>query len=716
MNRKLLAVLILMIVPAFCAAGKVKIWHHNSPNSHDKADFKQVVMTTEGEVRLARQLRPLADIEAAHVWAVVEDTIGNLYVATGNEGKIFKVSKNDRATLVYQSEDSQVLSLAVGADGTVYAGTGPGGRIIRIPTKGEPAIFANLGPTYVWSLAFDAKGKLFAGMGPKGQVFAIARDGSSEVFYTTKQEHVLCLAFGPDDQLYAGTGKNGLVYRIGPSGKGTVLFDAPQSEVRTLLATKDAVYAGTSAPVARRTPGSAAAGRGERSENGITGVGFAPAGRTPAGSGSEAADKTGLSAPVGSSGTSPTGGSPAPSIPPPSGKENSVYRLSADGTVRELFRDKVMVLSLLQQGNRLLIGTGGDGQLFEVTPKPRQRTELARLNHTQVHCLCERSDGSLVLGAGDPGRLYVMEKKFVEKGTLTSEVLDAKMLSRWGALAWQADTPSGAKISIATRSGNVADPDETWSDWSQEQHDPQKAVAAAPPGRFLQYRATLVSDTPRVTPTLKSVAVRYQAVNVAPEVGAVEVPDYDAVTLDNPKKVKIRWTATDANEDELTYTLYYRKDGWANWVELETDFEKREYEWDTTTTPAGMYQFKVVASDRRDNSDEEALTSERISKPFVVDHLPPAVAVKLARIDGDRAVMEATAADTLTRLVSASFSVDSRKWTNVFPTDGLFDGKNKLFEFKTEGLKPGTHVLVLRVTDAAGNTGSSDVVFQVPGK
>ncbi len=144
--------------------------------------------------------------------------------------------------------------------------------------------------------------------------------------------------------------------------------------------------------------------------------------------------------------------------------------------------------------------------------------------------------------------------------------------------------------------------------------------------------------------------------------------------------------------------------------------EKGGYEWATTTTPAGIYEVKVVASDRKDNSEEECLTAERTSSPFIIDHVPPIVTISQPRIDGDRAVVEAAASDSLTRLVSASFSVDSRKWTNVFPSDGLFDAKAKKFQFKTEGLKPGTHVLVLRVSDAAGNTGSADVVFQVPAR
>jgi len=65
------------------------------------------------------------------------------------------------------------------------------------------------------------------------------------------------------------------------------------------------------------------------------------------------------------------------------------------------------------------------------------------------------------------------------------------------------------------------------------------------------------------------------------------------------------------------------------------------------------------------------------------------------------------------RLTSASFAVNGKKWSNVFPSDGLFDGPKKTFRFKTESLQPGSYVLVLRVRDASGNLGSGDVVFSV---
>jgi hypothetical protein len=269
-------------------------------------------------------------------------------------------------------------------------------------------------------------------------------------------------------------------------------------------------------------------------------------------------------------------------------------------------------------------------------------------------------------------------------------------------------------VSVAVRSGNVAEPDETWSDWSDEQTDAEAATIAAPAARYLQYRITLGTTDPTVTPALRGLTLRYATTNQAPEVTRVDVPDLNAVSLDNPKKLKFKWSATDANEDELTYSLYVRKQGWDAWVLLEDDLSETSYDWDTTTTPSGVYRLKVVASDRKDNPEKDALTGSRISAPFIVCHTAPGVSVKTAGLEGGRMVIEATASSPLVRLTSAAFALNGKKWVNVFPSDGLFDSKSESFRFKTAALKPGTYVLVLRVSDAAGNTGSGDVVFTVP--
>ena len=91
MPRTLAALLVLALLPMPGFCGKTKVWNHNQPQHYEKAELKGVVMASDGSLRLARQLRPLPGIDAAHVWAVVEDTAGNLFAATGNDGKVFKI-------------------------------------------------------------------------------------------------------------------------------------------------------------------------------------------------------------------------------------------------------------------------------------------------------------------------------------------------------------------------------------------------------------------------------------------------------------------------------------------------------------------------------------------------------------------------------------------------------------------------------------------------
>jgi hypothetical protein len=700
-----------------CRAAKVKVWHRHTPAHYEKARLQGTVVSSEGTLRLSRRLQPLAALDASHVWALAEDHDGNLYAATGGPGKVYKVSRSGKTTPVYTGENSQVLSLAVGPDNTVYAGTGPAGRVLRIDPKGRARAHCDLGEGYVWSLALDPKGQaLYAGTGPRGRIYRVTAEGKASVFYATRQEHVLCLATDAEGMVYAGTDKGGLVYRIDPRGKGFVLYQAPQAEVHTLQLSGHVLYAGTSAPTHHGVRSSASESHGgsdlaslddDDSESISASRRTAAALKKPEGSGHGRKE-------LSSAGKEKAKGGPAPAPSCPGSGDNSVYRISPDGAVREVFREKAMVLSLLRQGDHFFAGTGMEGQLFEFDESSSERVEVARLDHGQILCLCRRQDGSVVLGTGDPGKLYVLRDTFQEKGSATSEVLDAKLVSRWGSLRWQAETTRGTGVTVAVRSGNVAEPDETWSDWSEEQADADHAVIQAPAARFLQYRVTLRTDDPAVTPAVQAVTLRYMTTNQAPEVTRVEVPDLNAVNLEQPKKLKFKWSATDPNEDDLTYSVYVRKEGWKSWVRLEDDLDRTEYEWDTTTAPSGVYRLKVVASDRKDNPDQEALAGARVSAPFVVSHTPPGVTVQTAGMEGSRVVVEATARSPLVRLTAASFAVNGKKWVHVFPADGLFDSKAETFRFRTEALRPGTYVLVLKVKDAAGNTGSGDVVFTVP--
>jgi hypothetical protein len=165
---------------------------------------------------------------------------------------------------------------------------------------------------------------------------------------------------------------------------------------------------------------------------------------------------------------------------------------------------------------------------------------------------------------------------------------------------------------------------------------------------------------------------------------------------------------TDPNGDDLSYTLHIRKEGWPDWVRLGDDpLTEKTYAWDTTAVPAGVYRLRVTASDRPSNAPGGALDRDRQSEPFLVDHQAPTVTVTPS--DSGAAV---ALVDDLTRLVKAAYAVDGGEWVPVFPDDGLFDTNRETVTIALPDRKPGTHILMVRATDAAGNVGTGDAVLK----
>jgi hypothetical protein len=523
------------------------------------------------------------------------------------------------------------------------------------------------------------------------------------------------VAVGHDGSVYAGSDGEGLIYKVDTNGKVSVVYDAPQSEVRTLLFGPDgSLYAGTAAESGGGTVRGAALFTG----GSLTGAG-SPGASGERMSGDSSATPALQDAPPKADPQKKDDGRPRPLLPPGGGSasprpvtpgDNAVYRIDSDGVAREVFRSKVLVFALAFQGDRLLIGTGPEGQVFEVRDRDHESAPLARLDNGHVLSLLSEPGGAVVIGTADPGAVVRLEPGFVPTGSLVSEVRDTKLISRFGSLSWRAEKPEGTSIALQVRSGNVAEPDATWSDWSPEQTDPASARAKVPPGRFAQYKATLSTSDPKVTPELLSVSLRYQSANLPPEITKFDVPDISALDgTTRQTKLTIRWDVNDPNDDELSYNLLLRKEGWPGWVKLnDQPLSERTFSWDTTTVPSGHYRMKVTASDRPSNNPDDALQRERESESFIVDHEAPEISIKAATRRAKVALR-----DKLTRIVKASYAVDGGEWNPVFADDGLFDTPDETLTIDLSDLKPGTHLLVVRATDAAGNVGTGDSLVEV---
>ncbi len=697
------------------ASAKLETWRQETSVAFSKGKREGVVISDNGVARLAQAIEPTSKVDATRVWDLARTGQGAIFAATGDSGQVFRREGKDDApwTVAFDATDTQALSLAALPDGRVFAGTGPSGQVVEVSSAEHPSSRPDPGVQYIWDLAVDPKGVLFAATGPTGQLWKRATDGKWSLLLDSKRTHLLSVAVGPDGAVYAGSDGEGLIYRVGSDGKASVVYDAPQSDIRTLQFGPDgALYAGTAA----ETGGGSGGGSG-RPFPGIP-PGLSTPSATSAATEVVAADprqdppkqdppKKELIRPVPPA--PPSGGTSAPKPLTPG--ENAVYRIGTDGVAREVFRVKALIFALAWQEDRLLVGTGPEGQLYAVRELGRESAPIAKLDNGQILALLAEPKGGLLIGAGDPGAVFRLGSGYVARGTLTSDVLDAKLISRFGALTWRSELPEGTSATLQVRTGNVGEPDSTWSEWSAEQTAPDASQAHSPPGRFAQYRATLATRDPADSPALRAVTLRYQTVNLPPEITKIDVPDLsagDGVTRQT--KLTLRWDVNDPNGDDLSYSLHIRKEGWPDWVRLGKEAQtESNYAWDTTAAPAGLYRLRVTASDRPSNNGDETLSRERVSEPFLIDHQSPVVTVTPKSLGAS-----VTLKDDLTRLVKAAYALDGGDWVPIFPEDGLFDTPSESLSISLPDLKPGPHVLVVRATDAAGNLGAGDALLVAP--
>ncbi len=100
---------------------------------------------------------------------------------------------------------------------------------------------------------------------------------------------------------------------------------------------------------------------------------------------------------------------------------------------------------------------------------------------------------------------------YAPSGTFTSAVIDTSGVLGFGDLAWTQTVPAGTSLTVATRTGSTPEPDNAWSEWSDEMSDPSGAPMASPVARYVQYRALFASSNSERTPRLHDLTIAYTA-------------------------------------------------------------------------------------------------------------------------------------------------------------------------------------------------------------
>src|SRR6266446_2522900 len=719
---------LLLFIGGFSAsvlAGEPVVWDINSRAELLKGEARGVSVTDSGILTLSPALSRLFSTDQAYIWSTAMDAAGNIYLGTGHDGKLFRVSPDGQGSILYKASELDVTALAIGGDGAIFAASSPDGKVYRVTADGKAEVYFDPADKYIWSLAVLGDGSLAVGTGDNGKLYRVRAAGAkpeNSLLINTNQTHVMSLVVTKQGDLIAGTDPGGLVLRISPDGKAFALYDAPLREIHALASAPDgSIYALGLSDAASTARSAGAANVTQPSE-----AAAAAATSTV----DEAAAQAAQAA------------QPARSRNDLSTVRSAVFHILPDGSSDVVWSSaSVTGFAVTASRGGVLIGTSDKGRIYSVTDDGRD-TLLLQSSEGQISSLIARG-ADLLAASSNHGKLFHLGRQAANEGSYESPVRDAKLVATWGRIWWR----GRGQIDLQTRSGNSERPDKTWSDWSATYNDAKGSQISSPKARFIQWRAVLhaANSSAGGEPRLEDVSVAYLPRNVAPEVLAISVlppgvalqqqiqiqmdPNIESAGLDPsvfgampqapPRRLyqrgarSLQWQAEDRNSDTLEYAVYYRSLNETTFRLLKERIRENFYSVDGASLADGRYVLRVVASDAPDNPPGYALSGERLSEPVDIDNTPPVIRqVGSAQITHERARAVFDVEDATGRIKRADVSVDGGPWHEVFPDDGIADSPHERYSLNVALAGSGEHTISLRAFDNSNNVGSISVTVR----
>ena len=195
--------------------------------------------------------------EEKYIWAMAFDDAGNLYATTGTGGKIYKITPDGQTSVLFDSNDRNILCL-LHHQGALYAGSDGKGSIYRITTDdGTASVIHQTRQKEVRALAIDNQGIIYAGTvttappqpgappppptspapgdGPseekKSKVYRLRPDGVVTEIWSAPDPLILSMVVASEELLLIGTGDSGKIYRVNPEGDFVALAKCNASQV-----------------------------------------------------------------------------------------------------------------------------------------------------------------------------------------------------------------------------------------------------------------------------------------------------------------------------------------------------------------------------------------------------------------------------------------------------------------------------------------------------
>ncbi len=126
---------VLLFAASLASAEGTRAWEQSKFDDLSKGTAKGVAIRSTGGLELAPALKPLFATPSTYIWAIASDASGALYVASGAPARIYRVTPDGTASIIFEAKELQVQSIVAAKSGVLYAATNPDGKIINWNTS-----------------------------------------------------------------------------------------------------------------------------------------------------------------------------------------------------------------------------------------------------------------------------------------------------------------------------------------------------------------------------------------------------------------------------------------------------------------------------------------------------------------------------------------------------------------------------------------------------
>ncbi|HEX8499665.1 MAG TPA: hypothetical protein VF659_03670 [Pyrinomonadaceae bacterium] len=636
----------------------------------------------------------LYDAAELDVTALVVGRDGALYAGTSPEGKVYRVTADGKAEVYFDPPDKYIWSMALLGDGSLAVGTGDTGKLYRVRAAGakpEASLLVDTNETHVISLAADREGNLVAGTDPGGLVLRVSPEGKTFALFDSPLREIHALAPAADGSVYALALGDAAT---GPRAASTAGVTTQAVSASTAGGTVTGTVTTDDGGGAQAVSFSAQPATPARSRNELNGARSAVFRIMPDGG----SDVLWSSQTVTAFSVAAAPGRPGVLVG--TSDKGRVYSVTDDGRDTLLLQSSEdQISSFVVRGSDVFAASSNQGKLFRLGGE----SQAEGTYESPVR------DAKFVASWG---RVWWRGRGQVELQTRTGNTERPDMT--WSDWSAPYRDPAGAgvvsprarfiqwRVVLRAAQGVDARVEGVSLSYLPRNVAPEVLqIQLLPVGIALQSAMQVPVD-----PNIEASGI--DPALIGPQ---VQIPPR---RLFQRGAVSLQWQAEDRNGDQLLYSVFYRSVGEGGFHLLKENLRDNFFSVDGAALGDGRYIFKVVASDAPENSLGQALSGERVSEPVEVDSTPPVVRAAgepQAGADG-RARVRFTVEDASGRLRRADVSVDSGEWRAVFPEDGIADGPRESYALDLPLAGAGEHTISLRAIDGSGNVSSARIVVR----